>query len=99
MHNFYTAKSCGCLVNENRTKASTTHGHTKSSNPERRKWYDRWRSMVRRCYNVNFNRYMDYGGRGIRVCDRWLEPNGTGCENYYNEFIPYWDPNPDQIIH
>jgi hypothetical protein len=28
--------------------------------------------MKRRCYNPNGNRYERYGGRGIKVCDRWL---------------------------
>jgi hypothetical protein len=59
-----------------------------------RKWYDKWRSMVRRCYNVNFNRDNDYGGRGIKVCDRWLEPNGVGCENYYNDIHDILGPKP-----
>lgn len=28
--------------------------------------------MKKRCYNVKSKSYMDYGGRGIRVCERWL---------------------------
>jgi hypothetical protein len=28
--------------------------------------------MKERCYNPNNNRFKHYGGRGIRVCDRWL---------------------------
>lgn len=31
-----------------------------------------WGSMKRRCYNPNWHAYKDYGGRGIKVCDRWL---------------------------
>jgi cytochrome c-type biogenesis protein CcmH/NrfF len=27
--------------------------------------------MKTRCYNPNFKQYKDYGGRGIKVCDRW----------------------------
>ena len=30
-----------------------------------------WQSMHQRCYNPNRKGYMDYGGRGIRVCMRW----------------------------
>ena len=30
-------------------------------------------SMIQRCYNENNCRYYTYGGRGITVCDRWLE--------------------------
>jgi hypothetical protein len=30
-----------------------------------------WRGMKNRCFNVKFNYYSDYGGRGITVCDEW----------------------------
>lgn len=33
--------------------------------------YDIWRSMNQRCANPNVRNYDNYGGRGIRVCDRW----------------------------
>lgn len=85
-----TTKSCGCLQKER----STIHGQAKSTDPERRKWYDRWRSMIKRCYNDKNVRYMDYGGRGIKVCDRWLEPNGVGCENYHNDIHNILGPQP-----
>lgn len=45
----------------------TTHGLSKS--PEYRVWLD----MRRRCTNPKNCRYPRYGGRGIKVCDRWLE--------------------------
>lgn len=90
MRNFYTVKSCGCLTNENRTKASTTHGMSTKYG----KWYDRWKSMVTRCINPKSLRYSDYGGRGIKICDRWLEPNGVGCENYYNDIHNILGPQP-----
>lgn len=32
-----------------------------------------YNSMIQRCYNEKQNNYERYGGRGIRVCDRWLE--------------------------
>ena len=38
-----------------------------------RKRYD---SMVDRCYKPRHQDYPRYGGRGIRVCDRWLSSNG-----------------------
>jgi hypothetical protein len=34
--------------------------------------YRVWHDMKRRCYNVKTVSYRYYGGRGIRVCDRWL---------------------------
>jgi hypothetical protein len=27
--------------------------------------------MVRRCENPRFKQWKDYGGRGVRVCERW----------------------------
>lgn len=35
-----------------------------------------WKSMKDRCRNPNNRAYHNYGGRGIRVCDRWLGPDG-----------------------
>lgn len=58
-------KSCGCL-HKNPTHC-ITHGKTKS--PE----YSVWKGIKRRCYDTKFKHYDSYGGRGISVCDRWLE--------------------------
>ena len=35
--------------------------------------YNSWRHMFERCYNENDKRYDNYGGRGIKVCDRWFD--------------------------
>lgn len=47
------------------------HGHAKRSgySPE----YNTWLNMKRRCYDENNNRYKYYGGKGVTVCDSWLE--------------------------
>lgn len=42
---------------------------TKSKHPLYHKYHD----MKTRCYNKNFKQFKDYGGRGIYICDRWLE--------------------------
>lgn len=34
--------------------------------------YRSWDHMKQRCLNPNNDRYNDYGGRGIKVCERWL---------------------------
>lgn len=56
-----TAKSCGCVAN------ATTHGH--SSKRE----FRIWRLMLRRCVNPRDKAFRHYGGRGIRVCERWRD--------------------------
>lgn len=60
------SKSCGCYTLEK----ITTHGKNKNYviAPE----YKTWHMMVQRCTNPNNDGYGDYGGRGIKVCDRWL---------------------------
>jgi len=38
--------------------------------------YAVYKDMVRRCSNRNDKAYHNYGGRGIKVCDRWLGKDG-----------------------
>lgn len=45
------------------------HGHGSSSDPT----YSKYQAMKQRCLNPKHKSYPDYGGRGIKVCDRWLE--------------------------
>lgn len=33
-----------------------------------------WHSMMQRCFSADCTGFADYGGRGISVCERWLEP-------------------------
>lgn len=63
-------KSCGCLrvdVSRERGLLQITHGMTRT--PE----YKAWQNLKDRCYNEDADQYPNYGGRGIRVCERWLE--------------------------
>ena len=43
------------------------------SNENRKKTYQCYQDMKQRCNNKNSQQYKNYGGRGISVCDRWLE--------------------------
>lgn len=38
--------------------------------------YSTWDMMKQRCYNPKATNYKNWGGRGIKVCDRWLGVNG-----------------------
>lgn len=60
-------KSCGCLRETVGRKTSTKHGL--SGSPEYRVWY----KMKRRCLNPDDPSYVWYGGRGISVCEKWLD--------------------------
>lgn len=64
-------QSCGCYKSEQTAKAHLTHGGSRVG-----KWeplFVVWRQMISRCKNDWNVSYKYYGGRGIRVCDRWLE--------------------------
>lgn len=47
----------------------------------RTKVYRAYQSMKNRCYRISNENYKDYGGRGILVCDRWLE----SFSNFYKD--------------
>lgn len=64
-------RSCGCLKKELMKSSRTTHGQYKDGKTTTE--INRWMGMKSRCYNLNSPHYKDYGGRGIKVCDRWLE--------------------------
>lgn len=63
-------KSCGCLLKEKTTQRSFRHGHQVRGKTTR--VYKSWCGMKERCLNPNKQDWCDYGGRGIKVCDRWL---------------------------
>ena len=60
-------KSCGCYKSEITTEKNITHGVSDS------RLYNIWCNIKQRCYNKNNNSYKDYGGRGIIICDEWLD--------------------------
>jgi len=70
--------SCGCLRDENRDKAVTTHGLRNT--PE----YTSWNGIKKRCYNPVTDGFENYGGRGIAVCARWK----NSFENFYEDMGP-----------
>jgi hypothetical protein len=57
--------SCGCLKAETMSKNMFKHGKVRT------RAYQSWEGMIFRCSNKNSTGYKYYGGRGIRVCDRW----------------------------
>lgn len=84
-------KSCGCLAREkardnrikfgslSRTVASVSFmgGKPLATHPLWGIWY----TMIQRCCIKTFSAYKRYGGRGIKVCERW-QPQNKGFENF-----------------
>lgn len=77
-------KSCGCLQREKATaqavrigKANRKHGMTSTA-----EWLA-WKNMRDRCENPADASYDNYGGRGIKVCERW-----QAFENFYADVGP-----------
>ena len=50
-------------------------------------------SMKKRCLNGNSRMYRYYGGRGIRVCERWQSPPYSGFANFLEDMGPRPDPS------
>lgn len=65
--------SCGCLHSESTSKINSKHGMYQTDE------HRAWRHMKNRCFNPNDRVYVNYGGRGITVCDRWKD----SFENFY----------------
>jgi hypothetical protein len=63
-------KSCGCW----REARKITHGMSRTPT------YDSWRAMIKRCDDPKSDQYANYGGRGIKVCERWRK-----FENFYSD--------------
>ena len=75
--------SCGCHRKEKMDECR-----------EARKWksdinhtlYDTWNGMKQRCGNKSNKNYPNYGGRGISVCERWLE----SYDAFWEDMFPTW---------
>ena len=66
--------SCGCFRLERLREAIVTHGKMNT------KAYGTWEGMLQRCNNPNSEGYSEYGGRGIKICNSWLD-----FENFFTD--------------
>lgn len=67
-------RSCGCLQDETRRTMNLRHGMAGT------RVYRIWSHMRRRCKDPRAIRWLQYGGRGIRVCERWAQ-----FENFFKD--------------
>lgn len=67
-------RSCGCLGRKSRINANTKH------NLSDHRLHLIWDNMKQRCYNQKSPNFKYYGGRGIKICDEWL----NNFINFYN---------------
>lgn len=70
-------KSCRCLLRETVTARQIKHGLSTSQ------FYDAWAHIKDRCFNPRSKCYKDYGGRGVTVCERWIQ-----FENFRDDMLP-----------
>jgi hypothetical protein len=66
--------SCGCGAKNKKRTGNPTHNLSKTQ------MYILWKGMRQRCNNPKNPKYPNYGGRGIKICDRWDD-----FRNYLND--------------
>lgn len=82
-------RSCGCLGDESRKDTRFKKRRSVSREFEFQGNLDKhplrliWKSMLMRCNNPHVKNYNNYGGRGIKVCDRWS--GNLGFENFVKD--------------
>lgn len=88
-------KSCGCERAKILRSVSITHGQRKT------RLYGVWSNLKTRCYNPKTHNYHRYGGRGITVCDEWINDFQAfydwAIANGYDENAPYMKCTIDRI--
>lgn len=78
-------RSCGCLLAESSSKRARTHGQSKT------RLFRIWAGMKDRCTNPNRHEYKGYMGRGITVCEEWMNDFSAfrdwSMENGYSDTL------------
>ena len=73
LENEHPTKSCGCYRLERVHEVKTIHGQFGGKLVgNRTQLYRCWSNIKSRCYNKKVRSYVDYGAKGIVMCDEWL---------------------------
>lgn len=56
--------------------------------------YATWNSMINRCYNPNYDSYINYGNKGVTVCERWRYFDNFKIDITYLPGYDLWLNNP-----
>lgn len=67
--------SCGCLSTKHTLNGLRKHP-----------LYKIWKTMIYRCTKQNRQEYKNYGGRGIKVCERWM-----AFQNFIDDMFDSYD--------
>lgn len=75
--------SCGCLAIKKRSERMKKNNPGKIHNLYHTRLHTIWTAMKQRCYSTSHIHYKNYGGRGITICEEWLDKE-NGMLNFYN---------------
>lgn len=64
-----TTTSCGCFQKENMSKLKKIHGGYANDEP----LFTVWCGIRKRCLSPKSHNYANYGGRGVEICEQWLD--------------------------
>ena len=68
LHKTSNSRSCGCIRSE---QLAIDNHQLKHGLAHKHPLYPVWKTMRQRCSNPNSPKYYLYGGRGVKVCERW----------------------------